>query len=125
MDPASLVDEFKKSPLYQRKYSDSLGTLFTADYDPTSLSLELHWPGSVWAQSLDNFQEGTRHIVYESAPDTRRCETVTVTLDWLQHLAFLEYQVSDRAQFSRWMDNAKSGEPDWAAFASVFSERRI
>ncbi len=122
IDPASLVDEFMKSPLYQRKYSESLGTLFTANYNPDSLSLELCWRDSQWSQTLSNFQEGTRRIIYGDAPETGQYAVASDTLQWLQHLAILEYHVSDQAQFFRWMDSAKAGDPDWSAFASVFSD---
>ncbi len=123
IDPASLVSEFMKSPLYQDKYSESLGTLFTADYNPAELSLALHWQDGKWSQSLDTFQEGTRRVVYGAVPNAHQYNAMRVSTEWVQHLAMLEHHVADRAQFSRWMDSAQSGEPDWAAFASVFTDR--
>lgn len=123
IDPASLVTEFMKSPLYQDKYSESLGTLFTADYNPAARSLALHWLDGKWEQSLDNFHEGTRRVVYGAVANAHQYKAVSVSTEWVQHLVLLEQHVADPVQFSRWMDSAQSGEPDWVAFASVFTDR--
>ncbi len=123
IEPASLVTEFMKSPLYQDKYSESLGTLFTADYNPAELTLDLHWQGSQWAQSLDEFQEGTRQIVYGPTPLAHSYDAISISVEWVQYLAVLEDHVSDRVQFSRWMDDAQTGEPDWTEFASIFHKQ--
>ena len=120
IDPASLVTEFMKSPLYQDKYSESLGTLFTADYNPAELTLELHWQSSQWSQSLHDFKEGTRRIVYGPVTVAPQYYAVSVTNEWVQHLAVLEHHAADHVQFSRWMDDAQSGEPDWSEFAGFF-----
>ena len=123
IDPALLASEFMKAPLYQDKYSESLGTLFTADYNPIELTLVLHWHGSQWAQSLDEFQEGTRRIVYGPVAVAHQYDSISVSVEWVHHLAVLEHHVTDRIQFSRWMDNAQAGEPEWGEFASIFHEQ--
>lgn len=120
--PASLVTEFMKSPLYQGKYSESLGTLFTADYSPDDLSLDLHWQDDQWSHSLDSFQEETRHVVYGTVADSHQ-QAASVSTEWVQHLAVLEPHVPDQARFRRWLDSAQADQPDWAAFGNVFTER--
>ncbi len=102
---------------------ESLGTLFTADYNPAELSLASHWQDGQWSQSLDNFQEGTRRVVYGTVANAHQYNAMSVSTEWVQHLAILGHHVADRAQFSRWMESAQSGEPDWAAFARVFTDR--
>ena len=55
-------------PLYQNAWARGYGTLYTAVYRPLSGSIDLHWPGAVWTQSLRNFEEGQRDIIYRAPP---------------------------------------------------------
>ena len=55
-------------PLYQNAWARGYGTLHTAVYRPLSGSIDLHWPGAVWTQSLRNFEEGQRDIIYRAPP---------------------------------------------------------
>lgn len=68
--PSALAAEFLKPPLYQHKYSASLGTLFTAEYDPVARSLNLIWPDARWSQSLQNFTAQTQQIHFDAKPRT-------------------------------------------------------
>ena len=129
--PEPLAAQFLKPPLLQCQYSQSLGTLFTADYDTVSGSLDLRWPDAQWSQSLDNFIEGTRQIDFTLKSDvkTRNCATTIPTntfpvhpgTHWLDTLEPLSPYTPDEPAFSQWMQRARSGDVDWAAFADVFT----
>lgn len=62
--PGRFIAAFQRPPLYSLGFAHGLGTLYTAAYRPATGALELHWPGIRWDQSLDDFKEGTRDIVY-------------------------------------------------------------
>ncbi len=53
-----------RAPLHQDRYAEGFGTLFTADYDPLTQSLSLHWRDDRWDQSLAAFEEGQRVVDY-------------------------------------------------------------
>jgi len=59
-----VIDALLKPPLFQSGYLRGYGTLYTAAYRPSAGTLELHWPGQSWTQSLAEFEEGDREIVY-------------------------------------------------------------
>ncbi|MGK2924182.1 MAG: C45 family autoproteolytic acyltransferase/hydrolase [Lysobacterales bacterium] len=65
--PGRFVAAFQRPPLYSPGFEHGYGTLYTAAYRPAAGALELHWPGLRWDQSLDDFNEGTRNIVYRES----------------------------------------------------------
>lgn len=65
--PGRFIAAFQRPPLYSLGFEKGFGTLYTAAYRPAAGSLELHWPGIRWDQSLDAFREGTREIDYRAS----------------------------------------------------------
>lgn len=61
---AGFVAAFQSPPLYSFRFDEGFGTLYTAAYRPAAGTLDLHWPGVTWAQSIERFEEGTRRIAY-------------------------------------------------------------
>ncbi len=60
-----------RKPLYQHGWTRGYGTLYTAIYRPRPAgagSVELRWPGERWQQTVADFAEGGRDIVYPSPP---------------------------------------------------------
>lgn len=62
--PASIVEAFLVSPLFQTRYREGFGTLFTAEYDPRNPSVTLHWPTKKWIQSFAHFHERHDEVIY-------------------------------------------------------------
>ena len=60
------IDSLLREPLYQPAWQRGYGTLYTAAYAPQSGRVELYWPGQVWPQTLNAFEEGSREIDYQS-----------------------------------------------------------
>jgi predicted choloylglycine hydrolase len=58
------VAAFQWPPLYSFRFEEGFGTLYTAAYRPAAGALDLHWPGVVWTQAIDAFEEGSRRIEY-------------------------------------------------------------
>ena len=52
------VEAFLEPPLHKGDHSRGLATLYTAAYFPTEDRAEYRWPGYVWEQTFDHFQEG-------------------------------------------------------------------
>lgn len=73
---------FTSAPLRQDRYSEALGTLFTAEYDPLERSLRLIWPKEDWHQTLAQFDEGQRVIDYASADRHDAGSGWTTGIDW-------------------------------------------
>lgn len=61
--PDSLVDAFLLPPLFQRRYREGFGTLFTAEYDPCRAGVTLHWQGSKCMQGFDGFVERHGEVI--------------------------------------------------------------
>ena len=66
-DPAEtekgFVRRFLRPPLYNTRYEQAFGTLYTAAYHPAGLRAEYRWPqGSALRQSFSNFREGERTV---------------------------------------------------------------
>lgn len=64
VEPADkFIAAFLRPPLYSVAFDQGFGTLYTAAYRPAEGRLDMHWPGSTWHLSLDDFHPGERHIV--------------------------------------------------------------
>ena len=59
----SIVGAFLRPPLFQDRYNEGFGTLFTAEYDPCDANLTLHWRTQKWTHNLDNFQEREETVI--------------------------------------------------------------
>ena len=58
------VARFLEPPLYQRKHQLGWGTLYTAMYDPTALSMSVRWPQYVESWDFQRFEEKTLSIQF-------------------------------------------------------------
>lgn len=54
------IAAFLEPPLHNTEYVQGFGTIYTAAYHPTEGRVEYRWPGSVWEQSFERFEE-TEH----------------------------------------------------------------
>ena len=54
------VESFLEAPLHNTNYAQGFGTLYTAAYYPAEGRVEYRWPGTVWDQSFDRFEESSR-----------------------------------------------------------------
>lgn len=63
-DAQALKALFLEAPLFNRRYNDGFGTVYTAVYKPADESMELMWPGKILQQSFDNFKENVITITY-------------------------------------------------------------
>jgi predicted choloylglycine hydrolase len=61
--PDSMIGAFLLPPLFQRRYEEGFGTLFTAEYDPCNASLSMHWQTAKWTQTIDNFRERDQQVI--------------------------------------------------------------
>ena len=57
------INTFLKPPLYSHQFNAGFGTLYTAVYRPRKREMEHRWPGTVWHQKLDAFEEGSRNVL--------------------------------------------------------------
>ncbi|WP_037320536.1 C45 family autoproteolytic acyltransferase/hydolase [Salegentibacter sp. Hel_I_6] len=62
-----VADAFLKAPLYNTKFKEGFGTLFTSIYRPLEDKVVLRWPRTSVEQTFDNFQEVYKLINYEPA----------------------------------------------------------
>jgi len=60
-----LTREFLKAPLYNTRYSEGLGTLYTAVYRPQKGEVQLHWQNDQMTQSFDSFTEEQKFISFQ------------------------------------------------------------
>jgi len=56
------INAFLKPPLYSTAFNAGFGTLYTAVYRPRKQEMEIRWPGTVWSQTMADFQEGGRTV---------------------------------------------------------------
>ncbi len=59
-----IVSEFLKSPLFNRKYNEGFGTVYTSIYHPAEGSMELKWENNSLSQSFADFEDGQILITY-------------------------------------------------------------
>jgi len=62
-----VADAFLKAPLYNTKFKEGFGTLFTSIYRQLEDKVVLRWPRTSVEQTFDNFQEVYKLINYEPA----------------------------------------------------------
>ncbi|PRX51962.1 C45 family autoproteolytic acyltransferase/hydolase [Salegentibacter salegens] len=67
VDSTQVADAFLKAPLYNTKFKEGFGTLFTSVYRPLEGKVVLRWPQTSVEQSFENFQEVYKLINYEPA----------------------------------------------------------
>jgi predicted choloylglycine hydrolase len=58
------VSAMLRPPLYESRFGDGYGTLYTADYQPAQRRVTYYWPGETWEQSFDHYTVGSRSITF-------------------------------------------------------------
>ena len=58
----TVMDAFLQPPLYNTRFREGFGTLYTAVYSPMEGTVQLRWPNDNWLQTFDGFQEGQKLI---------------------------------------------------------------
>ena len=58
------VGAFLKPPLYSLAFDRGFGTLYSAAYRPAQKTVEIHWPGAIWAKGFAFFAEDRITIAY-------------------------------------------------------------
>lgn len=53
-----------RPPLFQTSYKHGYGTLYTAVYQPSTGTAQLHWQNESWSQEIGHFTAGERCITY-------------------------------------------------------------
>jgi predicted choloylglycine hydrolase len=53
------IESFLEPPLHNTAYAQGFGTLYTAAYFPEEGRVEYRWPGVVWEQSFDRFEQSS------------------------------------------------------------------
>lgn len=64
LDQKAIIAAFMKSPLFNRKYYDGFGTVYTSVYHPAEGKMELKWDNNALSQSFADFEEGEILITY-------------------------------------------------------------
>lgn len=70
MNSKQVAGAFLKAPLYNTKFKEGFGTLFTSVYRPLENKAILRWPGTSVEQTFDNFKEVYKLINYQQAEVT-------------------------------------------------------
>jgi hypothetical protein len=62
------IAAFLDPPLHNTEYVRGFGTIYTAAYYPTEGRAEYRWPGAVWEQSFDHFEENDHTQTFAEHP---------------------------------------------------------
>ncbi len=62
LNPNDLIEAFLYPPLYNYRFNEGFGTLYTSVYRPLEGTVQIRWPYKEVSQSFDNFKEGNKHI---------------------------------------------------------------
>ncbi len=54
---AAFAELYLEEPLYNTRWEEGFGTLYTAVYDPAARKVEYRWPNHVWRLGFDSFAE--------------------------------------------------------------------
>lgn len=73
-----LADAFLQEPLYQSRFRESLGTLYTAVYRPVAGSVQIRWPSENMLQTFTGFKEEYKLIKFKQ-PATSIAHANTIT----------------------------------------------
>lgn len=69
MDPQTVLKAFLSPPLYNTRFSEGFGTLYTAVYSPKKGSVDMYWPGQNVTQDFENFKEMYLNIDFVEIKD--------------------------------------------------------
>jgi predicted choloylglycine hydrolase len=62
-----IAEAFLKPPLYNHRFKEGFGTLYTVIYNPLEGKVQLRWPEESMVQTFENFQEVERLITLKEA----------------------------------------------------------
>jgi hypothetical protein len=62
---SAIADAFLQKPLYNTKFKQGFGTLFTAVYQPARGVVEMRWPSEKVTQTFEGFQEQYKLIQFD------------------------------------------------------------
>ncbi len=65
-EPEALTAAFLQPPLYNQKYAQGFGTLFTAAYRPRDQQLTYSWPGSRFTRTFDSPDDTITVLLHEA-----------------------------------------------------------
>ena len=65
-EATALAAAFLQPPLYNQRYAEGFGTLYTAAYRPGSQELTYSWPGSSFTRSFDSPDDTITVLLHES-----------------------------------------------------------
>jgi hypothetical protein len=67
INAAKIADSFLQKPLFNTRFQEGFGTLFTAVYQPIAGVVEMRWPGEKVTQTFQRFQEQNKLINYNQS----------------------------------------------------------
>lgn len=122
--PESLAARFLRKPLFQQRYQEGFGTLFTAEYDPARGGLHLHWQDQSWAQTLADFDEGQRLVTYQPDQASANIPLPERELDIAVLIEQLVPALPPRIgrSLNAWSNGNSNATPNWAAFGRAFCQ---
>ena len=134
INAAKIVDAFQKKPLYNKRFNEGFGTLFTAVYRPGEGIVEMRWPGIKISQTFDSFQEQFKLIEFEEASE-RPAKIIEDELsspyEWkktvsgsLANSLAQVYPSVDKKQVEQWRGELiNKGEISWEVLADFWSNK--
>ena len=82
LDADKLAAAFLQAPLYNTRFAEGFGTIYTAVYRPAEGTVQIRWPNETVRQSFDAFQEQYKLIKYNQPAPT--AVPVPATAIWEQ-----------------------------------------
>lgn len=136
---AELAKAFLHPPLYNTKFTEGFGTLYTAVYQPEKLKMQLLWPNVAIERSFDNFEEEEILIDYNAKVQTELPTYSSTPISVTQELAYTTYRWQDavvdslvksmvseeQAQKELHDKLMPNGEVAWEAIADFWNEPAI
>lgn len=95
-----IAKAFLNPPLFNRKYNDGFGTIYTSVYRPSEGYMELMWPETSMRQSFSDFKEGATLITYT--------ERATEQVPAYDATAYTGESVSTSQDADYWIEYGKS-----------------
>lgn len=84
MNENSILNSFLCTLLYNTRFTEGFGTLYTAVYKPSENLMQLHWPNKFIEQTFDNFHEAD-HLINYSQLSTMSTDHQIINQHEFQH----------------------------------------
>ena len=131
-----LAKAFLHPPLYNEKFTQGFGTLYTSVYQPEKLKMQLLWPNAAIERSFDDFAEEEILITYEEKVQIEIPTYTSIPISTTEGLAYSAYRwqdavvdsliksmVGEKAKQKELHDKLMpSGEVAWEAIADFWNE---